>query len=177
MTRTTTTVLVWAALLLLGYTCSIVAQQRTPVLVTRIYTGQDGQTHAENVDVKVTATSGERSVSDLVKTTGLRFVRLSPGVVQDWHTAPQLQYVVTISGQGEVEVAGGQKISLEPGPGSPGGRRDGQRSHHTHLGNAGLDSATSPCSDAVVVARHRDIPLANSCSKVTGSSRHLAVIQ
>jgi uncharacterized cupin superfamily protein len=83
--------------------------------VTRIYTGQDGQTHAENVDVTLTATSGERSVSDLVKTTGLRFVRLSPGVVQDWHTAPQPQYVVTISGQGEVEVAGGQKISLEPG--------------------------------------------------------------
>ena len=37
------------------------------------------------------------------------------GSVQDWHTAPQRQYVITLSGRGEIEVAGGKKIALEPG--------------------------------------------------------------
>ncbi len=31
----------------------VAAQQRTPVTLTRIFTGSDGQTHAEQVDVKL----------------------------------------------------------------------------------------------------------------------------
>src|SRR5256886_9663951 len=33
----------------------------------------------------------------------------------DWHTAPRRQYVITLSGQGELEVAGGKKIPVGPG--------------------------------------------------------------
>jgi hypothetical protein len=35
--------------------------------------------------------------------------------VSDWHTAPRRQYVITLSGRGEIELAGGKKIALEPG--------------------------------------------------------------
>jgi quercetin dioxygenase-like cupin family protein len=35
--------------------------------------------------------------------------------VSDWHTAPRRQYVITLSGRGELEVAGGIKIPVEPG--------------------------------------------------------------
>jgi len=35
--------------------------------------------------------------------------------VADWHTAPRRQYVITLTGQGEIEVAGGKKISIQPG--------------------------------------------------------------
>jgi quercetin dioxygenase-like cupin family protein len=37
------------------------------------------------------------------------------GKVQDWHNPAHRQYVVTRSGRGEVEIAGGQKILLSPG--------------------------------------------------------------
>jgi quercetin dioxygenase-like cupin family protein len=53
--------------------------------------------------------------SPVTKTAGLRFIRRSPGLIEDWHPAPQRQYGITLSGRGEVEVAGGKKIRLEPG--------------------------------------------------------------
>ena len=33
----------------------------------------------------------------------------------DWHTAPRRQYVITLSGQAELEVSGGKKIRVGPG--------------------------------------------------------------
>jgi quercetin dioxygenase-like cupin family protein len=47
--------------------------------------------------------------------TGAELHRAAAGTVQDWHTAPRRQYVITLSGRGEVEVAGGKKIALGPG--------------------------------------------------------------
>jgi len=35
--------------------------------------------------------------------------------VADWHTAPRRQYVITLSGHGEVELIDGTKIALGPG--------------------------------------------------------------
>jgi hypothetical protein len=92
----------------------IVAQTRKPVVVTRLYTGPDGQTHAEDVKVKLTGNRGNE-VSEMVKVTGAEIHRAPAGRVNDWHTAPRRQYVITLSGRGEIEVAGGKKISLEPG--------------------------------------------------------------
>ncbi len=51
----------------------------------------------------------------MFKVSGAQFVRWPPGHVRDWHNAEQRQYVVTLSGRGEVEVSGGQKILLNPG--------------------------------------------------------------
>ena len=95
----------------------VAAQGRRPVTITRIYTGPDGQSHAEEIDVKLAPMAGiaryERS--ETVKLTGLNFQRWSPGYVNDWHPAHGRQYVMTLSGRGEVEIFGGQKIPLEPG--------------------------------------------------------------
>jgi hypothetical protein len=92
-----------------------VAQKRTPISVTRIFTGPDGQTHAEEVDVKLMpgGTSGE--LSEMMKATGVQFRRTPPNYFVDWHPAPQRQYVITLSGRGEIELVGGKKIPLGPG--------------------------------------------------------------
>ena len=91
------------------------AQARTPITVTRIYTGPDGLTHAEVLDVKLRAGGGSGELSEMMKVTGLQFRRTPPNYFLDWHPAPQRQYVVTLSGRGEIELAGGQKIPLDPG--------------------------------------------------------------
>jgi len=91
------------------------ARQRAPVSVTRLDTGSDGQTHAKEIDVTLVPTSGGLERSDYVKATGLQFVCLPPGHAQDWHTAPRNQYVITVSGRGEIELTGGQKIPAVPG--------------------------------------------------------------
>lgn len=87
------------------------AQTRRPIMATRIYTGADGQSHAEEIELKIT--SG--NASEMMKATGVQFRRTPPGTFSDWHVGPRRQFVITLSGRGEIEVAGGKKISLEPG--------------------------------------------------------------
>lgn len=91
------------------------AQERgNPITITRIFTGRDNQTHSEQVQVKFVPAPDGTEQSDF-KVTNLRFFRWPPGHVNDWHPAPQKQYVITLSGRGEVEIAGGQKVIMEPG--------------------------------------------------------------
>lgn len=114
----------WPATLVIGALCFAAglaagrdvasAQARKAVYVTRMYTGPDGQTHTEDVEAKFVMTSG-RNVAPLMKITGAELHRTAAGTVQDWHPAPQRQYVITLSGRGEIEVSGGKKIALEPG--------------------------------------------------------------
>jgi quercetin dioxygenase-like cupin family protein len=90
------------------------AQKHKAVLITHLYTGPDGQTHAEEIEAKFTPGSGN-DVFKMLTTTGAELHRAPAGRVSDWHTAPRRQYVITLSGQGELEVAGGKKIPVGPG--------------------------------------------------------------
>jgi hypothetical protein len=90
------------------------AQKHKPVMITRLYTGPDGQTHAEEIEAKF-APGGGNDVYKLMSNAGAELRRAPPGRVSDWHTAPRRQYVITLSGHGELEVSGGKKISVGPG--------------------------------------------------------------
>ena len=92
----------------------VLAQTHKPVSMTRLYTGPDNQTHAEEVELKF-APGSPADVSTLMKVTGAELHRTAGGSVDDWHRAPRRQYVITLSGRGEIEVAGGKKISVGPG--------------------------------------------------------------
>jgi hypothetical protein len=92
-----------------------IAQPRTPVKVTRLFTGPDGQTHAEELEEKLTQASGSLGqLSEPVKVRDLQFRRTPPNYFYDWHPAPRRQYVVTLQGRGEIELTGGRKIPLDP---------------------------------------------------------------
>lgn len=91
-----------------------VAQKHKPVVITRLFTGPDGQTHAEAMEAKF-APAGGNDVFRLMANAGAEIHRAPPGRVADWHTAPRRQYVVTISGHGEIELMGGKKIEVGPG--------------------------------------------------------------
>jgi len=96
----------------------VVAQNRTPVTITRLYTGDDGLSHVEQVEVKFSPVAGAPPAvgqSDPVKTTSSYVVRLAPGFFESWHNADKRRYVVTLSGRAEIEVAGGQKFLAERG--------------------------------------------------------------
>ena len=88
------------------------AQKRKPVFITRLYTGPDGQTHAEEIEAKF---SGANDAFRLMALTGGELHRAPAGRVSDWHNAPRRQYIITLSGRGELEVAGGKKIPVGPG--------------------------------------------------------------
>ncbi len=95
----------------------VAAQRHTPITLTRLYAGPDGQTHAEKIEVKLlpSALRAGLEESETRKVSGAQFFRWPRGYVWDWHNAARAQYVITLSGRGEVELAGGQKIMLNPG--------------------------------------------------------------
>ncbi len=97
-----------------SYAHGAAAQDHKPVMITRLYTGPDGQTHAEEIEAKFTAGRGN-NVYKLMTNAGAVMNRAPPGRVADWHTAPRRQYVITLSGHGEVELIDGTKIELGPG--------------------------------------------------------------
>jgi hypothetical protein len=87
------------------------AQTRKPIKMTRIYTGADGLSHAEAVEMKLTG-----GVTEMMKATGVQFSsRSAAPSSNDWHTGPRRQYVITLSGRAEIEVANGQKVAIGPG--------------------------------------------------------------
>ena len=89
----------------------VVAQTRNPIVVTRIFTGPDGQSHAEEAEMKLTA----RGVSEF-KATGVEFSSRPAAIPSnEWHTGPKRQFVITLSGRAELEVADGKKIAAGPG--------------------------------------------------------------
>lgn len=90
------------------------AQKHKPVMITWLYTGPDGQTHSEEIEAKFAPGSGI-DVYRLMANSGAELRRSPPGRVADWHTAPRRQYVITLSGHGELELSGGKKIEVGPG--------------------------------------------------------------
>jgi hypothetical protein len=91
------------------------AQGRTPVKVTRIYTGSDGKTKVEEYEVPLKAQGRGTELSGTVPVKSLQFRRTNQDYSLDWHRAPNRQFVITLSGESEIELEGGRKIRLGPG--------------------------------------------------------------
>jgi hypothetical protein len=101
-----------------------VAQGRKAVVITRIFTGQDGLAHAEDIQLDLNA----RGATNMFKATGAEFSVRPPTVganprntaaagpdAPGWHTGPARQFVITLSGNSEVEVSGGVHVVAGPG--------------------------------------------------------------
>lgn len=93
----------------------LLAQGHVPVKITRLYTGPDGKTKVEEFEVPLKAQNRGTDLSVSVAVTDLQFRRTNQDYNLDWHQAPTRQFVVTLSGESEVELEGGRKIRLGPG--------------------------------------------------------------
>lgn len=94
---------------------SLEAQGRTPVKVTRIYTGSDGTTKVEEFEIPLKPRDKGSDLAGPIAVTSVQVRRTTPEYLLDWHPAPQRQLVVTLSGESEIELEGGRKIRLGPG--------------------------------------------------------------
>jgi hypothetical protein len=94
---------------------SLAAQGRTPVRVTRIYTGADGTTKVEEFEIPLKRRDAGSDVSAPVALTTLQVRRTTPEYFLDWHPASRRQMVVTLAGESEIELEGGRRIRLGPG--------------------------------------------------------------
>ena len=67
------------------------------MLIIRVYTGADGQTHFEDLE-----TDAFPYPESLENVSGIRFRIQEPGVFSDWHQESQRNYIITLSGEGEL---------------------------------------------------------------------------
>lgn len=81
----------------------------------RIYTGPDGHSHFEDIEVEMTPGGGQSHLSAPIPATSIIF-RTSPADQYiDWHPAPRRQFVITLSGEAEVEASDGEVRRIGPG--------------------------------------------------------------
>ncbi len=86
-----------------------------PFEVTRIFTGNDGETHFETVPVPLTADAAKRARSGLLQADGVIFRRTPGDMERGWHHPPQRQLVVSLAGTSEVTASDGEVRRFGPG--------------------------------------------------------------
>jgi hypothetical protein len=97
------------------WTDVLLAQGRTPLKVTRIYTGPDGKTKVEETTIPLKPRDAGSETSASIPVASMQFRHTTPAYDLDWHPAPRRQVVVTLSGESEIELEGGRKMRFGPG--------------------------------------------------------------
>jgi hypothetical protein len=84
--------------------------------VIRMYSGDDGESHFEDLEIPQTAGQpGDALFDDLVTATGIYFRTVSSGLSIDYHTAPLRQFAIPLTGLAEFEVGDGSTVRIGPG--------------------------------------------------------------
>jgi hypothetical protein len=129
------------------------AQARTPVKITRLYTGPDGKTKVEEFEVPLKPQGQGTELSTIVPARSVQFRRTNKDYNLDWHPAPTRQFVLTLSGESEVEIEGGKKIRLGPGNILLAEDTTGQGHISRALGTGERISVFIPLADGAIVPR------------------------
>jgi hypothetical protein len=83
--------------------------------VVRIYTGDDGRSHFEDVTVELADHGAIGRISALWKGKGVMFRTVDGDYDFDFHNAPRRQLVVNLTGSVDIEVGDGTIRRLGPG--------------------------------------------------------------
>ena len=84
--------------------------------VTRIHTGDDGQSHFEELDIPLAISdAGAMSSPIPIESVFFRDTTEAGPAVWDYHVAPRRQFVVHVKGRTEIEVGDGTRQTFGPG--------------------------------------------------------------
>ena len=83
--------------------------------ITRLFTGDDGQSHFEDIDVELIDHGMIGQISALWPGSGVMFREVGGDYDYDFHTAPRRQLVVNLEGWVEIEVGDGSTRQFGPG--------------------------------------------------------------
>ncbi len=86
------------------------------MLVTRIFSGDDGQSHFEELDVPLTISeAGAMSSAVPIDSMVFRDTSEAGPEVWDFHVAPRRQFAIHLRGRTEIELGDGTKRVFGPG--------------------------------------------------------------
>ena len=83
--------------------------------VVRVFTGDDGESHFEDVDIELDSQGGIGRLSKLIRGAGVMFREVSGDYDLDFHTAPRRQFVVNLRGSVDITIGGGETRRLDSG--------------------------------------------------------------
>jgi hypothetical protein len=84
--------------------------------IPRVFTGDDGQSHFDEIDVDLDIQAGEfSSASRLLAGPGVMFRETSGDYSLDFHPAPRRQFIINLDGGVELEVGDGTIRRFGPG--------------------------------------------------------------
>jgi hypothetical protein len=84
--------------------------------IPRVFTGADGQSHFDEIDIDVDLQAGEfSSTSRLLVGPGVMFRETDGDYSLDFHPAPRRQFIVNLDGWVELEVGDGTIRRFGPG--------------------------------------------------------------
>ncbi len=83
--------------------------------VTRLYSGDDGESHFEDVELKLEARGLAGRISEFEGATGILFRETDGSYDLGFHNAPRRQYIINLDGAVEIETGDGTKRVFGPG--------------------------------------------------------------
>lgn len=83
--------------------------------ITRVFTGDDQQSHFEDIDIELEDLGMRGQISKLWPGTGVMFREVGGDYELDFHTAPRRQLVVNLTGSVDIETGDGSVRRLGPG--------------------------------------------------------------
>ena len=83
--------------------------------ITRVYSGPDGESHFEDVEIDLVDRGKIGRISKLMDATGVVFRETDADYSLDFHCAPRRQFVINLDAALELEVGDGSKRVLAPG--------------------------------------------------------------
>lgn len=110
--------------------------------IVRLYTGPDGQSHLETLDL-----ASHPELTSLHAAAGIVFRTTPPGHFSDWHNAPRRQYVITLAGEVEIGLGDGTVHRFGPGHVTLAEDLTGQGHTTRVVGSVPRVTATIPLAD------------------------------
>lgn len=83
--------------------------------VVRVFTGDDGESHFEDMTIELHDQGASGRISDLWQAKGVIFRTVDGSYDLDFHTAPRRQFVVNLTGSVDIEVGDGTVRRLSAG--------------------------------------------------------------
>jgi hypothetical protein len=84
--------------------------------VTRIFSDDKGETHFEDVDIRLEDFRGTiHRRSTPLKASAMSFAAFSGALAENWHTAPRKQAIIILNGEVDLAVSDGSRRRFGPG--------------------------------------------------------------
>ena len=83
--------------------------------IIRLYTGDDGKSHFEDVDITLDDSGFIGKLSKPQKATSVIFRETAADYDYDWHNAPERQYIIMLDAGVEITLGDGTKRRIDQG--------------------------------------------------------------